>query len=108
MKVLSPLQTRTGQIVLDALICVTALLTAYLLRFEGRIPESYIQQLVTIAPVIVIVRAVVHWSSGIYRVVWRYVGIRGALLFVRSVVVVSAGMLVLRMVLPVRHASVWM
>jgi FlaA1/EpsC-like NDP-sugar epimerase len=107
MKVLSPLQTRTGQIAIDAFICVAALGLGYLLRFEGRVPETYVQQLVTIAPVLVVARALVHWSSGIYRMVWRYVGIREAVLFVRSVAMVSAGVLVLRLILPVQHASLW-
>ena len=52
MKVLSPLQSRTGQIVIDASICVVALMIAYLLRFEGRVPELMRQQLVSVAPVV--------------------------------------------------------
>src|SRR2546428_13882144 len=100
MTVLSPLQTRTGQVAIDGFICVAALVTAYRLRFEGRIPVLAQRQLVSVAPIIVVVRVAVHWLNGIYRVLWRYVGIREALLFVRSVAVVSAVLLALRLTLP--------
>jgi FlaA1/EpsC-like NDP-sugar epimerase len=106
MKVLSPLQTRTGQVAIDAVICATALALSYVLRFEGRIPALAVDQLVRVAPVIVAVRAAAHWSNGIYRVVWRYVGIREALLFVRSVAIVSVVLLALRLLLPVQH-GIW-
>ncbi|HVK78495.1 MAG TPA: nucleoside-diphosphate sugar epimerase/dehydratase [Kofleriaceae bacterium] len=106
MKVLSPLQTRTGQIAIDGVICVVALVTAYLLRFEGKIPASAQDQLIAVVPALVMIRAAVHWTVGIYRVVWRYVGIREALLFARSVAVVSAVLLALRFLLPV-HAWLW-
>ncbi len=106
MRVLSPLQTRSGQVAIDAFICVVSLITAYLLRLEGNVPSVVWQQVVGVAPVIVVVRAVVHWGSGIYRVVWRYVGVREALLFARSVAVVSAALLALRLFLP-GHAWLW-
>ena len=106
MKVLSPLQTRTGQIAIDAFICVIALGLAYLLRLEGRVPPAAQDQLMAVAPLIVVVRAAVHWASGIYRVVWRYVGIREALLFARSVALVSIVLLALRLFLP-DHRGLW-
>ncbi len=106
MRVLSPLQTRTGQVAIDGTICVVALVIAYLLRFEGAVPEVAWQQMIGVAPLIVIVRAAVHWSVGIYRVVWRYVGVREALLFVRSVAAVSVVLLALRLLLPV-HVWLW-
>lgn len=106
MRVLSPLQTRTGQIAIDGVICIAALALAYLLRFEGHIPRLALEQLRTIAPIIVAVRAATHWTNGIYRVVWRYVGIREALLFARSVALVSVVLLALRLLLPM-HRWLW-
>jgi FlaA1/EpsC-like NDP-sugar epimerase len=106
MKVLSPLQSRTGQVLIDGLICICALVFAYMLRFEGRVPEYWARQMIEVAPVIVVARAVVHYSAGIYRVVWRYVGLREAFLFARSVAIVSAILLGLRLFVPV-HAAQW-
>jgi FlaA1/EpsC-like NDP-sugar epimerase len=106
MRVLSPLQTRSGQIAIDGFICVVALITAYMLRFEGRVPDVVWQQAVAVAPLIVVIRAATHWSTGIYRVVWRYVGVREALLFARSVAIISAVLLALRLLLPV-HVWLW-
>jgi len=106
MKVLSPLQSRAGQIVIDAVICAVALFVAYLLRFEGRIHSFYVDQLIMVVPVIVLARTLTHWLQGIYLVVWRYVGLREALLFVRSVAVISTVLLALRLFLPV-HAPEW-
>lgn len=106
MRVLSPFQTRTGQLAIDAAICATALALAYLLRFEGNVPALAQEQLLTVAPFVVIVRAATHWTNGIYRVVWRYVGIREALLFARSVAIVSVALLSLRLLLPV-HRWIW-
>ena len=106
MKVLSPLQTRTGQFVIDAVICMAALALAYVLRFEGRVPDFAYEQLLTVGPVIVVARATTHWLFGIYRVVWRYVGLREALLFVRSVATVSVVLLAIRLFGPV-DAIAW-
>jgi len=106
MRVLSPLQTRTGQMVIDAVICFIALSIAYLLRFEGYIPSFMRTQLLAVAPIVVIARAVMHTSSGIYRVVWRYVGLREAFLFIRSVAAVSAILLAIRLFGPV-HTLQW-
>jgi FlaA1/EpsC-like NDP-sugar epimerase len=104
MKVLSPLQTRTGQVAIDGVICVIALLIAYELRFEGRVPHVAVEQLIAVAPIVVVVRAAVHWGLGIYRVVWRYVGLREAFLFARSVAALSVVLLALRLFLPVQSA----
>ncbi|MCA9674640.1 MAG: polysaccharide biosynthesis protein [Myxococcales bacterium] len=91
---------RAAQFVIDAIIVIAALVAAYLIRFDGHPPRSFWHQLATLGPVIAIARMFVNRLTGVYRVVWRYVGLHEAFLFARSVAIVSGVLLVMRVALP--------
>jgi len=93
-------RARLAQAAIDALICLAAFGCAYVVRFDGDIPQSFSDQLIHYAPFLVVARAVVHLVLGVYRVVWRYVGVSELLLFVRSVALVSLVLLAMRLFLP--------
>lgn len=91
---------RLIQVLIDLLIVGASFAAAYLARFDGHIPESFLTQLVYLLPLVVALRAGTNVAFGLYRVVWRYVGIREALLFARAVASVSFLLLALRLFLP--------
>lgn len=60
---------------LDALVGVMAVWLALYLRFDGRIPLAYSQQLPAVALLFVLVRLTALWFFGIYRSLWRYASV---------------------------------
>ena len=97
---LERLSTRLAQVLIDVIICACSVVMAYTLRFDAGIPDAFYHQMLVLVPVLAGARAVVHIVSGVYRVVWRYVGVREAFLFVRTVGILSVVLLGLRLVLP--------
>ena len=96
------LRWRTSQaavLMLDLMLVVVAGLAAYLARFEGRIPPTFFRQLAVVIPVLALVRVASNRLFGVYRMVWRYVGLGEALRFVKACAAVSALLLFGRLVL---------
>ena len=66
---------RILEVVVDfTLICV-AYISAYLLRFEGAISLESQDLIVKSLPLIVIIKYIVFFKFGLYRGIWRYVGV---------------------------------
>ena len=57
------------------LICV-AYVSAYLLRFEGMLSSANQLLIVKSLPIIIIVKYIVFFKFGLYRGMWKYVGMR--------------------------------
>lgn len=93
-----PRQSRAAQMMLDFVIVMVSGMAAYIARFEGVIPGTFYRQLLVLIPALAVARILVNSLFGVYRVVWRYVGLVDALRFAQSVAVVSAGLLLLRLV----------
>ena len=76
---------RIAEVVVDfALICA-AYSAAYLLRYEGAIPEQDARLIVWTLPVVIVVKLTAFFVFGVYRGVWRYVGIRDAIALGKAV-----------------------
>jgi FlaA1/EpsC-like NDP-sugar epimerase len=56
----------------DVAACVGAWLCAYWLRFTPDLPNYYLDQALQTLPWVVAVHAVLFWSFGLYRGIWRY------------------------------------
>ena len=69
------LRTRSLQLITDALIMAIALGLAYAMRFEGFPPRLYLKQFVMIVPYMIILRLIIFWLFGVYRLVWRYISL---------------------------------
>ena len=67
---------RLAQIGLDLGVSAIALYLAYLLRFEGNIPDEYLRQLVTLLPFMLGVRFIWRFPGGLHQQLWRYVSLR--------------------------------
>lgn len=64
---------------LDALLILTSLYTAYLLRFDGRIPDEHREILWRFLPVFVLLRLSLHLAFGLHRWSFRFSGLHEAL-----------------------------
>ncbi len=56
----------------DAAACVAAWMVAFWLRFNLEIPDPYLDLAFDALPWVVGVHAVLFWSFGLYRGIWRY------------------------------------
>jgi FlaA1/EpsC-like NDP-sugar epimerase len=64
---------------LDALLILTSLYTAYLLRFDGRIPQEHRDILWRFLPVFLLLRLSLHLAFGLHRWSFRLSGLHEAL-----------------------------
>jgi len=100
MKHKSDLYSRTNQLVIDGSVFAISFATAYLIRFEGVPDWSASKQLFLWLPYLIAVRLLVNWKFGIYRFIWRYVSLPDAVAIGRSLSVVTALLLALRLFYP--------
>ncbi len=67
---------RIFEVLLDSSLAMIALMAAFLLRFDGDIPDAVSVDMVTVFPVVVALKVVALYASGAYDGMWRYVGVR--------------------------------
>lgn len=94
------LYTRTNQVIVDGTIFALSFAAAYLIRFDGIVPWQSAKQFLIWLPYLLAVRIYVNWKMGIYRFVWRYVTLADAMAIARSLAVVTAVLLALRLFYP--------
>ncbi len=94
------LYSRTNQLIVDGAIFTFSFAAAYLIRFEGIPPWPFIKQFFLWLPYLLLARLYVNWRFGIYRFIWRYVSLADAMAVAKSLSVVSAAMLALRLFYP--------
>jgi FlaA1/EpsC-like NDP-sugar epimerase len=82
--------SQAAVLMLDLVLVMVAGLAAYLARFEGRIPPTFFRQLAVVIPVLALLRVAANRLFGVYRMVWRYVGLGEALRFAQACAAVSA------------------
>jgi FlaA1/EpsC-like NDP-sugar epimerase len=66
---------RILQVILDALLALCAIACAFAIRFDGAIGQTYLDQLVVLAPLFVCLHLAANWFFGVYRRLWRYTGL---------------------------------
>ena len=95
--------SRTNQLIIDGCIFAACLLTAWMIRFEGWPEGIETRQLSFWIPIVVFSRLAVHYYRGIYRFVWRFVSLSDAVVIFESLSIVTAALLVVRLVTPARE-----
>lgn len=78
-----------AMVVIDAFLVATALLLAFLIRFEGVIPTARVDGLFFFVMLAVVVTPIVFWFFRLYRISWTYVALTDVPLMFRSVVAVA-------------------
>jgi UDP-GlcNAc:undecaprenyl-phosphate GlcNAc-1-phosphate transferase len=77
---------RVVEILLDLLLIVLAYYGAYMLRFDGSLPREQVEILVKSLPLVIIAQMLFFLIGGMYRGLWRYMGVGDFLVMGRSVV----------------------
>lgn len=92
--------TRRVQFVLDLSVLSGSLFAAYLLRFEFALPGDWRERLLIQLPLVVMVQFSVLLLTGVYTLVWRYVGLPEVALFLRAAAISALPLLLLRLGVP--------
>lgn len=70
---------------IDLLLISVAYFAAYLLRFEGEMSPSRVASFVETLPILVVVKISMFYYFGLYRTIWRHVGVRDFINIVKAV-----------------------
>lgn len=105
MKQKYDLYSATNQRICDALIGGIAFYLGYQIRFEWDVPSTDAYQLWLLLPAAMVGHVVVGSLLGVYRLIWRYISLTDALVVLRGHVVFSTILVILRLTLPDRWAS---
>lgn len=89
---------RSTQHFMDALIVATAFVGAFLLRFDGDLPEQMLKRMVFLLPYVVAIRMLVLFAMGVPRFAWRFVGMRESGRILQAALVASGLFVLLRIV----------
>ena len=76
---------RVFEILLDFCLIVLAYYGAYLLRFEADLPAEQLAIFIRTLPLVIAIQILLFLACGIYRGLWRYVGIDDFLVIGRAV-----------------------
>jgi FlaA1/EpsC-like NDP-sugar epimerase len=86
---------RTFVTFVHLLQAVVACYLAFLLRFEGIIPEEHFSQMVHYLPYLLVIRLVFYRYSGLHKDLWRYSSVSDLIKIVRSVILGSVAFFLL-------------
>jgi UDP-GlcNAc:undecaprenyl-phosphate GlcNAc-1-phosphate transferase len=81
---------RILEVAVDFTLICSAYIAAYLLRFEGMLAAENQDLIAKSLPLIVIIKYLVFFRFGLYRGMWRYVGIRDLINIFKAVTVASS------------------
>src|SRR5712692_7029271 len=82
------LRTRPAIFIHDLLVIPIAWMGAYWLRFNlSDIPESFVDQAVSVLPLILIIQGSIFWYFGLYRGVWRFASVPDLIRILKAVFV---------------------
>jgi UDP-GlcNAc:undecaprenyl-phosphate GlcNAc-1-phosphate transferase len=77
---------RVFEVLLDVALIALAYYGAFVLRWDGSLPDEQLQIFLRTLPLVIIVQMVFFLFGGVYRGLWRYVGINDLLIIARAVV----------------------
>ncbi|MBI3650438.1 MAG: hypothetical protein HY231_05255 [Acidobacteria bacterium] len=90
---------RVFEVLLDLGLVALAYYGAYLLRFDGDIPDVQLAIFMKTLPLLMLMQMAIFWFGGVYRGLWRYMGVDDLITIAKSVlgyaVLAVAGVLVM-------------
>ena len=89
-------------LLLDVGIVVAAYAIALELKFDGEVPEESRRAMLWAAPLIAVAYILAYQALGVYRTAWQYGSLRDAVLLAGAVALVTAGVLIVNLLLPKR------
>jgi FlaA1/EpsC-like NDP-sugar epimerase len=91
---------KTSQVFIDLVIFLFAWLSAYVIRFEGPPPQSYMTQMIILALFVALSRALSFHAASVYRIVWRYISIRDTFVILKAIAPLTVALIGLRYMSP--------
>lgn len=102
-------QYRGAQLAVDGAIILLSFALAFAIRYEGSFSSDHLLQFLFWAPIMVSARLLLIRSLGVHRFIWRFVCLSDTIVIARSLAWVTAGLLLLRWLYPVRAGfSYWL
>ncbi len=86
---------RILEVLLDVSLAMVSLMAAFLLRFDGDLPDEVALDLARVFPVIAAVKIFALLLSGAYDGIWRHVGLRDLVRLTRGTLIGSVATIVL-------------
>lgn len=80
---------RILEVILDTILICLAYVSAFGIRFEGDVPEPHVRVLAQSLPMIIPLKLFVFSSFGLYRGVWKHLGIPDAIAILKAVTLSS-------------------
>ena len=77
---------RIFEVLLDVALIALAYYGAFVLRWDGKLPDEQLQIFLKTLPLVIIIQMAFFLLGGLYRGLWRYVGITDLLIIARAVV----------------------
>jgi UDP-GlcNAc:undecaprenyl-phosphate/decaprenyl-phosphate GlcNAc-1-phosphate transferase len=81
---------RVFEVLLDTALISLAYYGAFVLRWDGHLPAEQLGIFLKTLPLVIIIQISVFLAGGVYKGLWRYVGVNDLLLIARAVVGASA------------------
>ena len=101
------LLTRRVQLLLDVSVLAGAFVAAYLLRFDFMLGPAERQRLIWQLPVVVLLQLLSQRVWGIYKFIWRYIGLAELRAFIGAALTCLAVMLAFRFGMPIGKPNLW-
>jgi len=81
----SPYKRRIVEVLLDVVLITLAYYGAYVLRWDGQLPDEQLAIFMKTLPLVIIVQIVSLLAGGVYRGLWRYIGVADLLVSARAI-----------------------
>jgi UDP-GlcNAc:undecaprenyl-phosphate GlcNAc-1-phosphate transferase len=81
---------RVFEVLLDTALISLAYYGAFVLRWDGHLPDEQLGIFLKTLPLVIIIQISVFLVGGVYKGLWRYVGVNDLLVIARAVVGASA------------------
>jgi len=82
---------RMLEVMVDFILICVAYISAYLLRYEGVLSSENQELIVKSLPIIIVIKYIAFFKFGVYRGIWKYVGIPDLINIFKAVSIGSLG-----------------
>jgi UDP-GlcNAc:undecaprenyl-phosphate GlcNAc-1-phosphate transferase len=86
----SPYKRRIFEVLLDVVLITLAYYGAYVLRWDGQLPKEQLAIFMKTLPLVIIMQIASLLAGGVYRGLWRYLGLADLLVIARAILGGSA------------------
>ena len=98
-----------AQSAIDGFIVALSFFLAFIVRYDGSFSHAHLLQLLLWTPILLAGRLLLIHAQGVHRFLWRFVCLSDAIAIVRSLVWVTAALLLLRWLYPPHaHFAYWL